>query len=298
MATNKIFKTKWQAAGLTFVVVGSFAIAWYGLLSPVFSGAVILPQEFHIGFLPIHYYGVIIALGALAGWMIAMAQVKKYGIDEDFAEWIIFLCVIGGIIGSRAYHVLSSWKYYIHNPMQAIAIWNGGLGIYGAAAGGAIVLALVVYFSGRWSVKKLLNYLNWLTLSFAAAQAIGRWGNFFNYEAFGSPTDVPWKMYVPVLFRPSQYLDYVYFHPWFLYSSLVNLGILLYLWRYKRDNSYLFVWYMLLYNGTRTLLELLRADSTFVGPFRLNFLVSLGVTICAALFLYNRTHEPKLPQSN
>ena len=182
------------------------------------------------------------------------------------------------------YHVLSSFPYYWIHPLDSFKVWNGGLSIYGAVLGGIVTL---------WVLKKfitpnssLLIILDWLVPSVVLGQIIGRFGNLFNYEAFGYPTNLPWKMFVPLGFRPEAYLSFSYFHPWFLYEALGNGIVLLLLLKIskKARPGQVALLYILLYNSIRFCLEFLRIDSTFIGIFRLNAIVEFGIGLNCRLW--------------
>ncbi len=274
----------------------------------VFAGAWILPQYFRLGPLTIHYYGITMASAVGAGWWLAVRRASQYGLDaekiDSFLTWLIF----GGFVGARAYHVASSWEYYWQYPLDALKVWHGGLSIYGALLGGLTIVfchsglrpVRHSFGDGGAGIQKSVNtwipgqvrddgvrgVLDWLTPSLVLGQIVGRFGNFFNYEAFGYPTSLPWKMFVPEGFRPMGYFASQYYHPLFLYEALGNAIILCILLRLSNaespsSNGYrlklgaLFFMYLFLYNALRFTLEHLRVDSTFIFEvFRLNVLVS------------------------
>lgn len=238
----------------------------------VFSGRLILPQFFNLGTFTVHYYGIIMALAVSAGWLLAKKRAIRYGIDAKIADDIIFWMIFGGFLGARIYHVLSSAGYYLGHPVDAFKVWQGGLSIYGAVLGG---LAVLLFLSTRYTLHAT-RLLNWLTPPLILGQIIGRFGNLFNYEAFGYPTNLPWKMFVPLGFRPEGYQSVIFFHPWFLYEQIGLLAIFFIISRIARWNkASLFIYYLLLYNTLRFGLEFLRIDSTMVGHFRLNSITSL-----------------------
>ena len=187
-------------------------------LSQVFSGRLILAQTFSLGSFTIHYYGLIIASAVASGFYLAEKRMGRYGIKGAAAQNLLFWVIVGGFTGARLYHVLSSAGYYFEHPVDMIKVWQGGLSIYGAILGG--LLAHLIYKKVINYQLSIINYLNWLTPSLILGQIIGRFGNLFNYEAFGYPTNLPWKMFVPENFRPSLYLNSEYFHPWFLYEQI------------------------------------------------------------------------------
>ena len=125
------------------------------------------------------------------------------------------------VLGARVYYVLFEWRQYQINWLEAVQIWRGGIAIHGALLGG---LLAVIGFT-RWKRLSFWQLMDVLVPSVALGQAIGRWGNFFNSEAFGLPTDLPWKLFIPAMSRPEQYLSEQYFHPTFLYESLWDLAL-------------------------------------------------------------------------
>jgi phosphatidylglycerol:prolipoprotein diacylglycerol transferase len=125
------------------------------------------------------------------------------------------------VLGARIYYVLFEWRQYQINWLEAVQIWRGGIAIHGALLGG---LLAVIGFT-RWKRLSFWQLMDVLVPSVALGQAIGRWGNFFNSEAFGLPTDLPWKLFIPAMSRPEQYLSEQYFHPTFLYESIWDLAL-------------------------------------------------------------------------
>lgn len=257
-----------------------------------------MPQIFSLGPVSFHYYGITMALAVFAGWLVARKRANVYGINLKGADDFIFWLVIGGFVGARVYHVFSSPGYYLTYPADIFKVWNGGLSIYGALFGGVFTILFLskTYLSGLLYEGKLkvTNLFNWLAPSLVLGQIIGRLGNLFNYEAFGYPTNLPWKMFVPVEFRPMQFLGSGFFHPWFLYEQIGLFGIFFVLLLLeKKRNQNLFLYYLLLYNILRFILEFLRTDSTFLGNFRLNSISSLTLALLAfAGILYiNKHHE-------
>ena len=278
-------------------ISGVFLLFLALFLNKVFSGSLILPQTFLIGPLVIHYYGLIMASAVAASFYLAIKRAPKYGVELKQAEDLLFWLIIGGFIGARLYHVLSSFNYYYIHPSDIIKVWNGGLSIYGAVIGGLITLW--VYRKLSTSHYSLLTLLDWLAPSLALGQIIGRFGNFFNYEAFGYPTGLPWKMFVPLQFRPQGFESFNFFHPFFLYEALGSLIILILLLKFikSKNPGTLFFSYLLLYNILRFGLEFLRIDSTFIHAIRLNAAMSFILVVCsaAASFYLNRMENAKTP---
>jgi phosphatidylglycerol:prolipoprotein diacylglycerol transferase len=267
-------------------------------LSLVFSGRLILPQTFSFGFVTIHYYGIILAIAVFCSYYLAIKSTSKYDISVKQGGDIIFWIIIGGLVGARIYHVFSSVSYYSLHSVEILKVWHGGLSIYGALIGGFLALLLwkklTTYNLPALSAdRQLTTLLNWLTPSLVLGQIIGRLGNLFNYEVYGYPTNLPWKMLVPREFRLSTYWDTSFYHPWFLYEQL---GLIL-IWcvlkfGLKGQKSNLFISYVLLYNLMRFGLEFLRIDSNFIGQFRQNAVVSLCLAVGAlGLIIYGRVFK-------
>lgn len=279
---------------LTAVAVGAlgfFVIVW--LLSPIFSGRFVVPQTFNIGGFKLQLYGLLLGLGVLAGYLVAMKRKALYNIPEDKADTIIFLAIVFGFIGARLYHVVSEYPYYLQNLGQIFAIWNGGLSIFGAGLGA--VIAIFVYH--KFFLKKteqtlsFLSLLDWLTPSILLGQIIGRFGNFVNYELYGYPTTLPWKMYVPVQFRLPPYELSQFFHPLFLYEAMGSVIILILILKLKLRHGSLFLMWLLLYNVMRFFLEFLRVDSVVHGSIRVNAVVAAILAVLGATLWYKfRNH--------
>lgn len=263
----------------------------------VFSGQKILPQAFNIGFFSMHYYGLFIALAAAAGIYFSLRRAERFGLTKKQAEDILFWAIIGGFLGARIYHILTSGAYYIENPGDILKVWQGGLSIYGAVFGGFFALWLCRnFFIFHFS---FLTCLNWLTPSLILGQVVGRFGNLFNYELYGYPTNLPWKMFVPEAFRSLEFSSNSFYHPLFLYEQIGLLLILFLLTIFKKNlslvvkkfkfldlNQGLFVYYILLYNILRFALEFLRVDSVIYWSLRINAIVSLALVIISASYLF------------
>lgn len=278
---------------LRYISAAAFALLVY-LLYEIFQGKMIAPQAIHIGSFPIRYFGIVLAIGVFAAFNLAMKRSSAYKLPKDKAEDIIFWVIVGGFIGARLYHVLSSLPYYLQNPGSILMVWHGGLSIIGSLLGGLVTL----YLKAGRDNKTLLSYLDWLAPSVVLGQIIGRFADLFNYELFGYPTNLPWKMFVPEMFRPQAYANYNFFHPLFLYESLGNALILwILLKKVKPTNpGRVFFVYLFAYGILRFLLEFLRIDSVFVGAFRLNALVSLVFIISSLVYFYFSKRTLTLPK--
>jgi len=263
------------------MVIGALVLAVLGFftLRLVFSGHWILPQVFHLGPVAIRYYGLVLALAIAVGYFWAAGRVYRYGLTISKFDRVIFCLVVGGFVGARLYHVITEFDYYRYHLGQIFLVWQGGLSIFGAVLGGLISLAIV---RTRLPGQSYLSLLDWLTPSLLLGQIIGRFGNLFNYELYGYPTTLPWKMFIPEQFRLPQFSEDQFFHPLFLYEALLNTIFFLILMRLfgsAKKAGTLFLAYLFLYNAGRFFLEFLRPDSPLIGSFRLNAGVSAALAV-------------------
>ncbi|MCO7176467.1 prolipoprotein diacylglyceryl transferase [Sporolactobacillus kofuensis] len=253
---------------------------------------------FQVGPLHIYWYGIIIASGALLGLLLAMREGKRLKLPADtFTDLILYAAPIA-VICARIYYVAFEWSYYSKHPDQIIAIWNGGIAIYGALIGA--VLTTVIYCRIRhlsfWKVADVA------APSVILGQAIGRWGNFINQEAHGGPTTraALEQMHLPTFIVNQMYINGTYYIPTFLYESVWNsVGfILLLLARrfVKLQRGELFLSYMVWYAIGRCYIEGLRTDSLMLGPLRVSqWLSVLLIILGIGLFVYWRFVQKKRP---
>jgi phosphatidylglycerol---prolipoprotein diacylglyceryl transferase len=256
-----------------------------------------MPSGFNIGPLTIHFYGILIMLGVIAATYMGRSEANWRGQNGELVWDMLVWVLAAGIIGARLWHIFTpspsaeaqglTTYYYLTHPLDALAIWNGGLGIPGAVIGGAIAL----FFLGR---RYHLDYQTWLDIlapGVALAQAIGRWGNFFNQELYGAPTNLPWAIYIDPQHRLPGFENQAYYHPTFLYESLWDLGnmaLLLWLGRRFKDRlktGDIFFVYLIVYAFGRFMLEFLRLDSSQLGGINANQTFMLVVLILASLVL-------------
>lgn len=243
-------------------------------------------------FLP-NLYGVCLALAILISYIIAVKNAPRFNIQKAAVENALLWLVLGGFIGARLYYVLfsSHWHYFWAHPLEIIAFWHGGIAIYGGILGGGAAAFIYARFKGI----KLINFLNLLALVLPLGQAIGRFGNYFNQEAFGTPTSLPWKIYIAPEFRPAAYLNFQYFHPAFLYEVVWDLVIFLILWRASKKNMPILAFYLILYGLGRFFIESLRLDSFFISNLRLDQITSLLAMISGvAVLLLTSKNERSL----
>ena len=239
---------------------------------------------FQFGPLVVRWYGILMAMSIVVGLWLGHRQARKEGLPADdiisAGQWAI----LAGLVGARAYEVIFNWDYYGRFPSKIIAVWEGGLAIHGGLIVGPLVGVMLAY----WWKLPVLRGLDIAAPAIAIGQAIGRWGNFFNEEAFGAPTNVPWKLYISPPNRPPGFTSYEFFHPTFLYESLWNLGVFLVLVvilrpRFRTQPGALFFAYIGLYSVGRFLIEAVRLDSFWLGPFRVAQIASVvGVVIAVA----------------
>jgi phosphatidylglycerol---prolipoprotein diacylglyceryl transferase len=234
-------------------------------LTPLFAFTSPGPLVFQLGPFALRWYGLLIALAVLAGLALATRLGKARGIEPALIADLLPLLVLGAVIGARIYYVALEWRQYADNPLEALAIWRGGIAIHGALIGGALITILYC----RWRRQAFWPLLDVLMPAVALGQAIGRWGNFFNSEAFGVPTDLPWKLTIPAVNRPPEFIDQIHFHPTFLYESLWNVGVclllLLLFGQASRGRIYLPAGalscvYLMAYSSGRVWIEGLRID--------------------------------------
>jgi phosphatidylglycerol---prolipoprotein diacylglyceryl transferase len=275
-------------------------IEW--LLSPLFAVQFMSPGEeiFQLGSFRLKWYGLLIASAVLIGVNLSMWLAKKRQTDPELIADLAIWLVIGAIPTARLYYVIFQWQNYSQHPDQIIKIWEGGIAIHGAIIGGTIAAIIFAKFK-RVSFWQLADLV---APSVALGQAIGRWGNFFNSEAFGSPTDLPWKLYIPKANRPFEYINFDYFHPTFLYESLWNLmvfAILMYLFiddnrRHRLKTGSLFLIYLIAYSIGRFGVEGLRTDSLMFGSLKMAQAISLvGIVAGSIGLLWLYIRQKRLP---
>ena len=179
----------------------------------------------------IYFYGVILAFAIIAGAFVSDYVGSKFlGLRKETIIDASPYLVIAGIIGARLYYCVLNYDFYLRFPTEILAIRHGGISIHGAILGGLIGL---IIFAKRRKLS-LLKLADTVAVGLPLAQAVGRWGNFFNSEAFGTPTTLPWKLYIAPQYRPIPYTNYEYFHPTFLYEALLNLALFLLLFNYVK----------------------------------------------------------------
>lgn len=251
-----------------------------------------------IGPITIRWYGLLIASAVLIGVSLSRYLAKRRNVDPELLSDLSIWLVIGAIPAARLYYVIFQWPEYAQHPEKIVRIWEGGIAIHGAIIGG-LIAALIFAKLKQVSFWQLADLV---APSAILGQAIGRWGNFFNSEAFGSPTNLPWKLFIPIERRPPELVNFEYFHPTFLYESLWNLlvfALLLTLFfrglqgRPRLKVGTLFLVYLATYSLGRVWIEGFRTDSLRLGVLRIAQVVSLtgiilGLAGLAWLYLAKR----------
>jgi phosphatidylglycerol---prolipoprotein diacylglyceryl transferase len=249
---------------------------------------------FEVFGIPIYWYGIIIATGFLLAVLLALKGSKDFGIEPDNILDIALYTAPAAIVSARLFYVIFSWSQFADNPIDIFNTRKGGLAIYGGVIG-ALIVAFI--FARRKKINAL-NMVDFCIPFVAMAQGIGRWGNFFNQEAFGSATNLPWRMNSETV---NSYLSSVQsnldlkqwgVHPTFLYESLWNFAVFfLLLWfrKKKKLDGEVFFLYMILYGVGRFFIEGLRTDSLMVGNLRISqVLAAAFVIVFTAIFYYRR----------
>jgi len=255
----------------------------------------ISPIAFHIGPWPVRWYGIIFSCVIILGTWLAMREAKRRGENPDLVWDGVLTVVILGLIGSRVYHVIHEWdRLYRDNPLAVFYLWNGGLAIYGAIAGG--VLGMIIF--ARQAKVNLLRWLDIAAPSLLLGQAIGRWSNFINRELYGNPTDVPWGVVIEPEYRVPGYEGFERFQPLFLYESIWNFlvfGLLMYLARQKRfplrDGDILLL-YCGLYSLGRFFLEGMKIGDVWTVAGLRTAQIIAGVMIVGSALLLAYRHRP------
>ena len=264
-----------------------------------------------IGPLTLNFYGLIIMIGVIAAAVLSYFEAKRRQLNTDVIMDCLIWVVLGGVIGARIWHILTppashveqgiTTLYYLTHPLDAVAIWRGGLGIPGAVAGGA--LAFYIY-----ARKRGLNFGLWSDIfapGLALGQAIGRWGNFINQEVYGRPTNLPWAITIDPAHRLPEFMEFATYHPLFLYESLFNLanmGFLLWMMRKnsaKLKSGDVFLTYLITYPIFRFFMEFLRLDNSYVGGINANQALMIVIAVISAgLILWKHRKQPSTAEKS
>ena len=233
--------------------------------------------------LDVMWYGLLIGLGFTLATLISYNRAKRHRVDPDLILDLVIFLIPTAIIGARAYYVIFSWEQYAGDWAKILDIRSGGLAIHG----GLIACVTVAYFICRWKKVDFFNAADLVAPTIPLAQSIGRWGNFFNEEAHGGPTDLPW----------AQIIDGVGYHPTFLYESIWCFGLFWLLsWmdkHHRKFNGQILCLYGILYSVERFFVEGLRTDSLMIGSMRQAQVISLAlIGGCTVLYyILQRKHK-------
>ncbi len=260
---------------------------------------------FAVGPLYIRFYGIILMLGAVAGAWLASFEARRRGQDPEIVWDLLVYLIIGGVIGARLWHIFTpppssieqgiTTVFYLTHPLDAVAVWKGGLGIPGAVMGGALALLL-------YTRRNSLSFLEWADIAapcVALGQAIGRFGNFFNQELYGAPTNLPWKLYIDPVHRLTGFEQFEYFHPLFLYESVLNIfNMVFLLWLARRYKNRLmtgdvFLVYLITYPVIRFFLDFLRLDASEIAGINANQTLMAVVAVVSAGIIWWRHRRAK-----
>jgi len=253
----------------------------------------------------IHFYGIIIMIGAVAGGFLAAHEAKRRGFNPEIVWDMLIWLIIGGVIGARLWHIFTpppssiavgyTTMYYLTHPLTAMNVRLGGLGIPGAVLGGAGALYLFTRYKG-------LSFGTWADIAapaLALGQAIGRWGNFFNQELYGAPSNLPWAIFIDQNHRLKGFETVAKYHPLFLYESLYSLGnVILLLWISRRFEDRLkpgdvFLVYLIIYPLGRFLLDFLRLDASMIAGINFNQTLMAIIVVAASTMLFWRHRSVK-----
>ncbi len=240
-----------------------------------------------LGFISIHVYSLFLFIAMICGSFLAIKEAKKQKIEENFIINLLFYAIIFGIIGARLYFVIFHIDYYINSPLDIFKIWEGGLAIHGGIIGAIIT----IYIYCRKYKMEILKILDILVVGLIIAQAIGRWGNFFNGEAHGPETTLDFltSLYLPQFIIDGMYINGSYYIPTFLFESLfcvIGFVILVLLRKLKKLRiGQLTSFYLIWYGIIRFFIESLRTDSLMLFSFKVAQIVSILMIIIGIIVL-------------
>ena len=237
---------------------------------------------------PVYFYGLLIGTGLLLAVIYGLYETKRVGIEHDDMFNMLLIALPVSIVCARLYYVAFEWDYYKNNLSEILNIRGGGIAIYGAVLGAAMVVFTYCIIK-KLSIPKCLDVLS---IGLLIGQAIGRWGNFVNGEAFGTPTNLPWAM--TIMQEGSLIAEKV--HPTFLYESLWNVVGIILLWFYRKHKKFegeLICGYMIWYGLGRMMIEGLRTDSLMLGNFRVSQILSVILVIAGIVIVILKRKSAK-----
>ena len=257
------------------------------------------PVAFTIGNIEIRWYSIFIAISVLIAYIMIMSECSRFKIKKEFAFNMIFWTLIFGIIGARLYYVLFNLSYYKTNPLEILMIWKGGLAIHGGLIFGLVTL--IIYCKKyNMRVGKMLDIV---VVPLILGQAIGRWGNFFNGEAYGSIVDYHTLAnikIIPQFVIDNMYINGSYHLPMFYFESLwclLGFIILLILRRRKYiKEGQIFGFYLIWYGIARSIIEIFRTDSLMLGNIKVAIVISILMVIVGIIIESIQSRKPKLDE--
>lgn len=242
------------------------------------------PVAFNIFGIDVMWYGIIISLGVILGTVVAMVGAKRDGLKDDLVLDLLIVAIPMAIVGARLYYVIFSWDSYRGDIISALNIREGGLAIHG----GLIAATITAYIFCKVKRVEFWRLADVMAPGIILGQAIGRWGNYINQEAYGRPTDLPWAIMV----------DGIGVHPTFLYESIWNLivfgGLLIYRRKGKKFDGEIFLMYIALYSLGRFFIEGLRTDSLMIGGIRTAQLISVTIMAISGAIIYMKRRDKKI----
>ena len=250
-------------------------------------------NSFNIFGINITFYSICILIGVILAYFIITKQAKKEKIDNRFIDDIIFYGLLSGIVGARIYYVLFNLDYYLYNINEIIMVWHGGLAIHG----GILFGALFVYFYSKRNNISFIKMTDIILPGVIIAQAIGRWGNFFNREAYGMMVSKGMleKLLIPKFIINGMNINGNYYLPTFYIESilcLIGFIIILLIRKYKNKKGYITSFYLIWYGIIRLIIEYFRTDSLMIGSFKMAMIVSM-IFIILGIILFVKSKKEK-----
>lgn len=255
------------------------------------------PVAISLGPLDVRWYALFILTGIFAAIGLSSWLAGRRDLDAEFLLDMAPFVVISALVGARLYYLLLRWDYYIDHPVEAINIRLGGMTIHGALIAGV----LAVWWYTRRHHQSMMTWADIIVPGLALGQAIGRWGNWANQEAFGTPTDVPWAVTIDPQNRPAEFAHVATFHPTFLYESIFNLANAIVLswlvllmpkraWLRTGDVTGI---YLIAYGLARLLIERIRTDSLMIGPWPAAYWLSLALILAGVALMVGSRRWPR-----
>ena len=247
-----------------------------------------------LGFIKIYWYSIMIFLGVISGFFLASREARRKKIDKDIFDNMVFYAVLSGFVGARLYYVLFNLSYYLSSPLEILKVWNGGLAIHGGIIGAVIT----IYFYTKKKKLSFFEILDICTPALLIGQIIGRWGNFFNGEAHGGVVSRMFleKLHLPNFIIEGMHINGAYYHPTFLYESLLNLicliGILIIRKKKKIHTGLIMGIYLIWYGIIRFFIEGLRTDSLMLGDLRMAQVISIVLVIIGIILIITSFKRP------